>query len=889
MKTLRRLFTRAWHLAAHRRSDERLREEMEQHIAWQTEENLAAGMPPEEAHRQAVLKFGAVEAVRESYYAEHSLPILEETMQDCRYAFRVLRKTPAFTLSVILTLALGIGANLTVFLVLYGVLLRPLPFPHPHQLVRIERSYPGTATTFPAYSGTEALFFARENRTFASMAAYDFIPAKVNLVQGDGAYPLQLLHATAGFFHVFQMEPILGRGFRPKDMIPNAPGVVVLSNALWRHQFGANPGILGQAITLGNRSYTVIGVANPKFQLDSKVDAWAPLPITESAEDHNQLYNLAGRLKPGVTAAEAASDLRRVHLQFKTMYPALWNQHEGESVLSLHDSITGNLRPALEMLMGAVGLLLLIVTANVLSLLLTRAIARRRDLGVRVALGATGWRMLRQLLVENALLCVGGALAGLAFAWIGTPVLLQLSPLQLPQFASLGVGLPALLFAAVLALVCTLLFSLVPALETRRTRLLESLQLNTTRIAAGRNLAQRALVVCEVTVSLVLLVGASLLLTTFWKLAHTSPGFQAQNVLTFKNSFTSAQAATTEQFSQRVDQLIAKMDAIPGVESAAATEALPTQLTPNLPFSVIGRPTTQSDAMGEGNYLPVTAQFFHTLRIPVLSGRAFTASDTPTSLPVVIINHALAQTYFKNQNPIGQRILIGAGMGGLTQDSVRQIIGVVGNIKQEGLDQPADPSMYLPIAQVPGKILQMQMNLLGESWVVRVHSSRLDVVPAIRRIFLQNAHAPLLSVMPMSAVMDASVAQQRFNMILLCAFGLISLALGGAGLYGVLSYTVAQQKREIGVRMALGARREDIAARVLKDAGRLIAIGLVLGLAASLAGAKILGSLLFGVAPRNPLILAIASLVLLLTGLFAAWWPARRAAWTEPMEALRSE
>ncbi len=889
MKALRRLLTRTLHLITHRGSDQRLREEMEQHIAWQTEENLAAGMPPAEAHRQAVLKFGAVEAVRESYHAEHSLPFLEETLQDCRYALRVLRKTPAFTLSVILTLALGIGANLTVFLVLYGVLLRPLPFPHPQQLMRMARSYPGVATTYAAYSGTEALFYQRENRTFTSMATYDFIPANVNLIQGDGAYPLQILHVTSGFFHVFQMEPTLGRGFRPKDMIPNAPGVVVLSNALWRHQFGANPNILGHAITLGNRSYTVIGVANPKFQLDTKVDAWAPLPIVESAEDHNQLYNLVGRLKPGVTPAQAASDLRRVYLQFKASYPALWSQYQGVSVSSLHDSFTGDLRPALEMLMGAVGLLLLIVAANILSLLLTRAVARRRDMGVRVALGATGWRMLRQLLVENALLCLAGALVGLVFAWIGTPVLLHLSPLQLPQFASLGIGLPALLFAAALALVCTLLFSLVPALETRRTRLLESLQLNTTRIAAGRNLAQKALVVCEVTVSLVLLVGASLLLTTFWKLAHTSPGFQPKNVLTFKNSFTDAQASSSAQLSLRLQQLITQMDAIPGVESAAATEALPTQLSPDVPFAVVGRPSAQSDASGDADYLPITAQFFHALRIPLLSGRFFTTSDTHSSLPVIIINQTLAQTYFKNQNPIGQHILIGAGMGPALKDSVREIVGVTGDIKQNGLDKPTYPAMYLPTAQIPDSILQMQMSLLGESWVVRVHSSHLDVMPAIRRIFMQNAHAPLLSVMPMSAILDASVAQQRFNMILLCAFGLISLALGGAGLYGVLSYTVAQQKREIGVRMALGARREDIAARVLRDASLLIAIGLVLGLAASLAGAKILSSLLFGVAPRNPLILAVASLVLLLTGLFAAWWPARRAAWTEPMEALRSE
>jgi predicted permease len=617
------------------------------------------------------------------------------------------------------------------------------------------------------------------------------------------------------------------------------------------------------------------------------VDAWIPLPITQSPRDQSNNYNLVARLKSGVTETAAMADLRRVLLELKTTYPALWDRYEGVRVEDLHDSFTGDLRPALRILMGAVGLVFLIVAANILSLLLTRAVSRRRDMSVRVALGATGWRILRQLLTENALLCVLGGATGVALAWIVTPVLMRLSPLEIPQFASLGIGGPALAFAAALTLSCALIFSLVPALETRRTQLNETLQLNTTRIAAGRHLAQNILVVSEVAVSLVLLVGAALLLTTFWKIIHTPPGFAAQDVLTFKNSFTDQQVATSASLGLRLSELRSRIEALPGVTSVAAASTLPTQLVPDLPFDIVGRASDRIDAKGDGDYISITAGFFGTLGIPVMAGRTFTEADTNGSMPVLIVNQQFAETFFRNENPVGQHVLIGKFMGPGFEDPVREIVGVVGNVKQAGLDRPSPGIMYLPAAQIPDQETRITNGLLGESWVVRTESARVDVLPAIRRIFIENSHTPLLSVEPMDEVISASVAQQRFSMVLLCGFGLISLVLGAAGLYGVMSYNVARQTREIGVRMALGARREDVAGMFLRDAGMLVGIGLVIGIAASLFGARIVGSLLFGVKPRDPLTLAAASAVLLLTGLCAAWWPAHRAARIEPMEALR--
>jgi len=888
MRALKRLLARLLNFATRRNLNERLREEMDQHLECQTQDNLHAGMNPAEARRQAILKLGAVEAIREQYHAEEGLPSLENVLQDVQYAVRILRKSPGFSIAAVLTLALGVGANLIVFLVLYGVLFKPLPFPKPQQLTRIERSY-SDGTTVPAYSGTKALFFQRVNRAFSSMAAYDYIPSHANLVQGDNVVPISVLRVTSGFFRTFEMQPTIGRDFTADDMAPNAAGVIVLSDGVWRDRFNSDPNILGKGITLGNRSYTIIGLASPRFALDAKSDAWIPLSITESPEDQSNNYNVAGRMKPGLSKAAATADLRRVLLELKSTYPKLWDQSEGVQAIDLHDSFTGDLRPALRILMGAVGLVLLIVIANILSLLLTRAVARRREVSVRIALGASGWRVLRQLLAENALLSSAGAVAGVFVAALGAPALMHLSPIDLPQFASLHVGGATIGLAGVLNLICCVIFSIVPMLETRHTRLYECLQLNSTRIAAGRHRAQRALVVSEVAVSLVLLMGAILLTTTFWRLVHTPPGFSTQNILTFKNSFTDQQAATSAALGQHLNELKANISGVPGVTSAGAAITLPTQLSPDLPFDIIGRASKPADVSGNAKYIPITAGFLETLEIPLVEGRAFRDADTSGSAPVLIVNQQFARTFFREENPIGRHVLIGKFMGAGFEDPVREVVGVVGDVRQDGLDQSAPGIMYLPAAQVPDLETRAINGLVGESWVVRTRSSGMVVLPAIRRIFMEEVQAPLLSVQPMSQVIGTSVAQQRFNMILLSGFGLISLVLGAAGLYGVMSYTVAQQTREIGVRMALGAERGDIARRVLRDAGILVGVGLAIGAVVALAGARILNSLLFGVAPRDPLTLATACGLLLVTGLFAALWPARRAARVVPMEALRNE
>lgn len=890
MDWIRILLSRSAGFFSRVRLDNDLDEELQSHIEFAIDENLQHGMSQQQARTAALRKFGGVTQTREQYRAERGLPFLEAIWHDLKFGVRHLRKSPGFTIAAVMTLALGIGANLTVFLILYGVLLRPLPFPQPQQLVRINRFYPVLHdAVIPAYSGTKVLFLRRVSRTLESAAAYDYVPMHVNLVRGDQVAPLEAMRATTDFFHVFQLEPKIGRGFLPADMVPNAPGVAVLSDAAWRQQFAADPAVVGRFITLGNQSYTVIGVANPAFRLSSRVDVWMPLQVTENPKDQSNMYNFVGRLKPGVTISQAQDDLRNAFLQMKSTYPDLWNKNESVRVLDLHDSLVGQMRPALELLMGAVGLVLVIVSANILSLLLTRSIARRRETSLRAALGATRWRILRLLLVENAVLCMLGGASAVLLARFATPALLRLSPLPLPQFASLHIGVAALLFTFGLVLVCALLFSLVPAIESSKAQLNESLRVNSAQVAGGRNLPQRSLVVAEVAVSLVLMVAAGLLLTSFWKLVHVAPGFDGHHVLTFKTSFSAGQATSSASFGQRLNEIADRLEAQPGVEAAAAVNTLPTQMTPTMPFEILGPSAGNGDPAGSEDYMPITAHYFQALRIPVMAGRSFSTSDDAGAQPVIIINEELARTYFKGENPIGRHIRIGALMGPGFEDKVREIVGIVGDTKNAGLDLPAPPMMYLPQAQIPDPETQMEVSLLGVSWVVRTRAGQGDAAAAARRVFMENAHIPLLSVETMPEVISASLAQQRFTMTLLACFGLISLLMGATGLYGVMSYTVARRTREIGVRMALGAYRGDILRMVLREAWLLMAAGLAVGLVASLAGAQLLRSLLFGVIPRDPVMLAAMCGVLMCTGLFAAWWPARRAASTEPVDALRME
>jgi predicted permease len=888
MSLLRNVVSGLRALFRKKRTEEEMDEELRGYLEESAKDKMRAGISAEAAARGARVEMGSMESVKEAVRSTGWEYGAETVWQDVRYGVRQLRKNAGFTTAAVLTLGLGIGANLAIFLIAYSVFLRPLPFPHPDRVVRIERSYGGDYLE-QAYSGTTALFLRRMNRTLEATAAYDYIPRNANIVESDGTVPLKLLSATPDFFHVFAMEPILGRGFNAQDGVPNSAPVAVVSYSLWQEHFSGDPHIVGRAITIGSQLYTVIGVASPLFRLDSKVDIWVPLKITESPTDGSSEYNVVARLGPGVTRGQAEDDLKRVLLELKNTYPALWDKHASIRAIDYQESLVGGLRPMLEMLMGAVGLVLLIVAANILSLLLTRSIARRHEMSLRAALGASSWRILRQLLVENSILCLGGGMVGVLLAKFVAPALMHLSPVVLPQFSSLDVGGPGVVFAVALTVACALIFSLVPALEARRSRLNGSLRIDTRQIATGDHLVQKGLVIGEVAISLVLMVGAGLLLTSFWKLVHAPVGVETANVVTFKNAFSDKQTETSASLGLRLAELTAKMEALPGVESAAEVNDLPTQVVVNMPFEIIGGPANESASLGGPDYIPITPHYFHALSVPIVAGRVFTESDTNGSVPVVVINQTLARRAFKNQSPIGQHVRIGDSSDPHYKDGIREIVGVVGDVRQEGLDAEAPSIFYLPAAQIPDSSTQALSRLLGTSWVVRTRSTQTDVIPAIRRIFFENAHAPLLDVEPLERVIGASVAQQRFSLVLLGGFGLIALALGGAGLYGVMSYAVARRTKEIGVRIAVGAQRRDILWMVLREAGVLVEIGVVAGAVVLLASTRVLHSQIFFLKVPIAIPLMVMCGVMMLTGLFAAWWPASRAASTEPMEALRME
>lgn len=809
-------------------------------------------------------------------------------LNNIRYAIRQLRHAPGFSITAILTLALGFGANTIVFTVLYGALIRPLPYPHAKQLVRIERYFP-TMGLEPANPATKFLFIARESRAFDTVAAYDFAQGHLNLVESGNPTALAASHVSSGFFKTFMMPPVMGRDFNSADNGPQAAPVAIISYALWQQHYAGDPSIIGRNVTLGAGSYTVIGVANRHFALEEKTDVWVPLSLEENPHDHTNVYNMVGRMKPGITLAAANADLTRTLAAFARQYPSLLSDNEGVRAVDLRTSLTGDVRPALQILMAAVGLILLIVCANVLSLLLARTIARRREMSMRSALGASGWHILRQLLAENLILCLLGGVAALGIAYICTPLLLRLSPLRLPEFALLEIDLPVALFVIAGVFVCAAIFSIVPALEVRNIRLNDALRSNSNQSIGTRNLPQRLLIVGEVAVSLVLLIGAGLLLGSFWRLVHVQPGFDSRNVVTFQTTFDAQDASGSGPLALKQQALLAEIKALPGVLSAATSLGLPTRLNPDLPFEIVGRPVNPSGADGDSKFRPVSGDYFAAFKIPVVMGRAFDTSDTDSSQPTIIINREAARQFFAGKNPIGEHILIGRAMGPEFTDQPREIVGVVGDTKEDGLDADSPAMLYLPAAQLGDRLTVMGNTLMGTTWMVRTQGSPNDLIEPLRALFQRTAHLPLMKLSTMQAVMDESVARQRFSMILLCIFGGMALLLGAAGLYGVMSYMVAQQTRSIGLRMAVGARRSDVLTMVLRQAATLVGAGMLLGLVLSLGAVSLLRSMLFAVDPRDPLTIAIMCCILALTALFAAALPAQRAARIEPMTALRQD
>src|SRR3954469_23973065 len=824
---------------------------------------------------------------------------MDRIVSDVRYAARAVFKNPRFTLVAVAALALGIGANAATFSVVSAVLLQPLPYPEASRLVRVCREFqsnPQCVTSIPKYMTWERA------QAFDAIAAYDFEAPGLNLSGGDRPEQIKGIHVSTNYFRVFGAIPLVGRTFNAEEDRPGGPRVVVVSQRLWQSHFAGDPQIVGKSIALNGDSYTVVGVLPPRFRSDPAADVYIPLQADPNSTNQGHFLGAAARLKPGVTIEQARAEMRILGDQFRTANPLWMGSTEQAGVFRMLDIAVGNVRPALLILLGAVGLVLLIACANVANLLLARAAGRQREIAIRVAIGAGRAQIVRQLLIESLLLAFVGAVAGLAVGVWGARLLLTLSPGDLPRTADLAVSpfwsalvdWRLLAFTVGISVLTAVLFGLAPALQLVRTDLGHTLKEGSgargtsNRRAAG---TRSGLVIAETALAMTLLVGATLLIRTFMALHDVRPGFDARGVLTLQTSLAGTKYETTSRVEVLTRAVIERLDALPGVDVAATAISLPTEGGADLPFRVEGRPLQGSDLYhGDENWRSISPAYFRALSIPVLRGRVFEDRDTAGAAPVMIVNNAFAKKHFPAADPLGQRITIGKGLGPEFEDPTRQIVGIVGDVRENGLDSDAPPLMYVPSAQLSDMLTQLGNSLIPARWIIKASGTLSGLPPAIQQAFQAiDPGLPIADIRPMDQVIAHSIARQNFNMVLLTIFGAIALVLAAVGIYGLMSYSVEQGTHDIGVRLALGAARGDILSLVLAHGMKLTGAGLVIGTAAAFAASRLLSKMLYGVSSGDPATYVIVVGALGAIALIACYLPARRAVRVDPIVALRQE
>jgi len=807
---------------------------------------------------------------------------------DLKYALRMLIKAPGFAVIAILTLALGIGANSAIFSVIDTVLLRPLPFKNPDEIVMIWGRYAndtgpvrGNVHSYPDF-----VDLRDQSQSIASMAAYTRTAGTLSYAE-DAKY-LEGLAITPGVFDVLGVQPLLGRGFTEEDAKNEADRVVILSYNLWRTAFGGDPKIVGQQVMLSSRPHTVIGVMPPSWKFpieDEHIDYALPLQYFGMQMLNRRgahFLSVVARLKPGVSNQKAEAETTAIVSRLSKQYPDTNMNLIGCAVVTLHSDVVGNVRPALIVMLGAVALVLLIACANVANLLLARAASRRREIAIRTALGASRALVIRQLLCESLLLAVLGGAAGLLLAWWGVDLLGAAGPQGLPHLGQIKVNTTVAAFTFVLAIGSTLLFGLIPALQVSRPAVNESLQQGAKGSTGGihGNRLRAFLVVSQVSLSLLLLAGAGLLIKSFLNLRATNPGFDPVRLMTLQINLPRVRYPEADQQIRTHDAIVEKLAAIPGVESVGAVNPLPLGTnSASLTFMVSGAaPLPPGDHPGAG-YLVVKPEYFKTMKIPVLQGRAVSNADTKDSPLVAMINEAFAKKHFANRNPIGQQIMIDRGEG---KAPPREVVGVVGNSRHDSLAAPPGPEMYVPFSQDPGRSLDIVLRVVSTNLV----GLNADVKRVVHEVD-KDLYVPTLE--PMTTFLATQLAQPKFNMMLLAIFAGVAMVLAAIGIYGVIAYSVTQRTREIGIRMALGAQKTQMLGMVLRQSMILVAIGIVVGFLVALGLTRVMATLLYDVSANDVSIYAIVIALLGAAALLASYVPARRAMRVDPMVALRYE
>jgi putative ABC transport system permease protein len=875
--------------------DRDLDDEIRSHLDLTIDENIAKGMTPQEARRVARIELGGVEQVKEQIRAVRSGAWLDIVLQDVRFGLRVLRKNPAFTAIAILTLALGMGANTAIFSAVNAVLLKPLRAPDPNRVVIFMDSTKQGSGPFAA--DIEFNLWRKERTVFEEVSGYR--SASYYLTGVAQPQKVDATLVTEDYFRLFGLPIAHGRGFTSDEELSNGRlfdngGAVVLSDGFWRTAFGGDSHILGKVISLNGNPYEVVGVMAPHVRTETpeEPDVWLPFPMSPNSSNQVHYFQAVGRLKAGVTLGMANSQLRLMTREFRREYPNTVSAKRGDvySVEGMRDAIVRNVRMSLLALAAAVGFVLLIACANAASLLLARAASRTREMAIRTALGATRGRIIRQLLTESVLLSTAGALLGMGVGLAGVHALLGLVPSSIPRMGTNGSSVTidwrVLCFTVVIALITGLLFGSIPGLSASRTDPNRGLTQNCDR--AGTRLAQSKtrslLVITEMSLALVLLLVAILFTRTLVALRSVNPGFDAHNVVTTKTPLDPKllRSSEVDQIAQNAFQLL---NDLPGVESAAFTTLLPLDGDFNsLPVDIADRPLDgKSQEFGRRTF--ISPSYFSVLRIPLLRGRVFTDADRLGSPPVAIINQTMARQLWPDGDALGAQVIIGKGLGPSLEEPPRQIVGIVGDVRDNGLGLPPQPSVFVPGAQradalwVNGTV----------AWVIRTRAQTLPLNTAIENALRQTTGLPIPPLRSMEEVIAKSTGSQSFNMLLMSIFGGAALLLAAIGIYGFMAYLVVQRTHEIGIRIALGAKRSDVLKMVLGSGAKLTLIGIGIGIAVGYGLTRFLSSLLFGILPTDPMTFTLVPIGLLGVALLACWIPARRAMRVDPMVALRHE
>ncbi len=852
-----------------------MEKELRFHLATRTEEYLASGLNLADAEARAKQDFGSLDLAKEECREQKPLEQFGDFLRDTGYALRSLARTPGFAITAVATLALGIGANTAVFSLIHAVLLRSLPYPQSDQLLRV-----GGGGSQNDVTMGQLEFWKRNAHSFASVAGYRGGGYQSAVCEGRQSW-VPTLFITTDFFQTLGIKLAQGRELMPQETHPSGPHAVVISYPL-SQSLGGSTDLLNRFITIGNANYEVVGILPASFWFSQSADVYLPLLSSGTATDQGTNTSMLARLKPGLQYSQAESEMALLGSAFRRSVQTASNDFDSLTITPFHTWLTGDVRPKLVMLFGAVGLLLVIVTLNIASLVLARLASRGREIAIRRALGSSTTRLFRQFAIESLVVSFAGGVLGVACGKLLLSFLLNQIPFQLPSATPIRLNLPVLLFTFAIALFAGLLFTVGPLVASMRSDVFNTLR--TSGLAAHssgtRQYARSLLIIGQVAFSASLLVAAALLIQSLYRLNQEALGFSPQGVLTFVTPPRPQRAENASELILFEDALAAKLASLPGVQSAAAVNVLPLTDQNNFPAQRLGHP---DQSIGGMEIRLVTPGYFDAMRIATLAGRTFRGADTASSAPVILVNETVARKWWGDSSPLGDQIIVGRFQGQeYMHDSPRQVIGVVADTKTVYLKAPPRPTIYLPIEQT-------RWATWGMSWVVRSDNITRTARNLRQAVAEVDPLQPVSNIRSMEEIVSASTAESRFNAWLFGCFAALALLLTAVGLYGLLSFSVARRINEIGTRLALGADPSQISTLVVRQGIQLIVVGLMLGSAGAFVLTRYISKLLFGVQPSNPFSYAVVALVLIVVGCLASYLPARRASHVDPLVALRSE